>query len=145
MRLVIQRVLEASVTVDGAIVGRIGRGFAILVGVTHDDTEEQAAWLARKVAGLRLFEDSEGKFNISLQEVGGAALVISQFTLYGNARKGRRPSFTAAAHPDLAEPLIARFSDLLRQKGIPVETGLFGARMMVKIHNDGPVTLVLER
>jgi len=131
--------------VDGRVVGSIGRGFVILVGVTHDDTEDQARWLARKVAGLRIFEDPDGKFNVSLREAEGAALVISQFTLYGDARKGRRPSFTAAARPETAEPLVARFADLLRAEGIPVETGIFGARMLVEIHNDGPVTLILER
>lgn len=145
MRLVVQRVSQASVSVDGEGVGSIGRGLVILVGVTHTDGEEQARWLARKVAGLRVFEDAEGKFNVSLREVGGAALVISQFTLYGDARKGRRPSFTDAAPPEMAEPLVAHFADALRGEGIPVETGLFGARMLVEINNDGPVTLVLER
>ncbi len=145
MRLVLQRVSQASVAVDGQIVGRIGPGFVLLVAATHDDSEEQACWLARKVAGLRLFEDADGKLNVSLQEVGGAALVISQFTLYGDARKGRRPSFTDAARPEIAEPLVALFADALREEGIPVETGIFGARMSVEIHNDGPVTLILER
>jgi len=145
MRLVIQRVKQASVTVDGQVVGSIGRGFAILVGVTHNDTEEQARWLARKVAGLRLFEDTAGKLNLSLPEVNGAVLVISQFTLYGDARKGRRPSFGAAARPDTAEPLVARFAHLLREQGIPVATGVFGARMLVQIYNDGPVTLIVEK
>jgi D-tyrosyl-tRNA(Tyr) deacylase len=145
MRLVLQRVSQAAVLVDGQIVGRIGRGFAILLGAAQDDGEEQARWLARKVAGLRLFEDADGKLNISLQEVGGAALVISQFTLYGDASKGRRPSFTDAARPEIAEPLVALFADTLRGEGIPVETGVFGARMSVEIHNDGPVTLILER
>ncbi len=145
MRLVIQRVTQAAVRVDGEIVGSIDAGFVILVGVTHDDTEDQTRWLARKVAGLRLFEDSEEKLNVSLRESGGAALVISQFTLYGDARKGRRPSFTSAARPEQAEPLVALFADLLREEGIHVEIGLFGARMLVEIHNDGPVTLILER
>jgi D-tyrosyl-tRNA(Tyr) deacylase len=145
MRLVLQRVSQAAVLVDGQIVGRIGRGFVILLGAAQDDGEEQARWLARKVAGLRLFEDADGKLNISLQEVGGAALVISQFTLYGDASKGRRPSFTDAARPEIAEPLVALFADTLRGEGIPVETGVFGARMSVEIHNDGPVTLILER
>ncbi len=145
MRLVLQRVSRAAVTVDGRIVGHIGRGFVILLGAAHDDGEEQARWLARKVAGLRLFEDADGKLNVSLQEVGGAALVISQFTLYGDASKGRRPSFTDAARPEVAEPLVALFADTLRGEGIPVETGVFGARMSVEIHNDGPVTLILER
>lgn len=145
MRLVLQRVRQASVTVESHLVGQIGRGFAILVGVTHTDTEAEARWLARKVADLRLFEDADGKFNISLREAEGAALVISQFTLYGSARKGRRPSFTAAARPELAEPLVARFAELLHDAGIQVETGVFGARMLVEIQNDGPVTLILER
>jgi D-tyrosyl-tRNA(Tyr) deacylase len=145
MRLVVQRVTQAAVTVEDAVVGAIGRGLVILVGVTHDDTEESARWLARKVAGLRIFEDSDGKFNLSLRDVEGAALVISQFTLFGDARKGRRPSFTRAARPETAEPLVERFADLLRDEGIPVETGVFGARMLVEIHNDGPVTLILER
>ncbi len=145
MKLVIQRVTEAAVSVDGKIVGSIDAGFVILVGVTHDDTEDQARWLARKAAGLRLFEDAEKKMNVSLHESGGAALVVSQFTLYGDARKGRRPSFTGAARPEQAEPLVALFADLLREEGIHVETGLFGAQMLVEIHNDGPVTLILER
>jgi D-tyrosyl-tRNA(Tyr) deacylase len=145
MRLVLQRVSQASVIVDGQVVGSIGRGFVVLLGATHNDGEEQARWLARKVAGLRLFEDADGKLNVSLQEVGGAALVISQFTLYGDARKGRRPSFTDAARPETAGPLVALFADTLRSEGIPVETGVFGAHMLVEIHNDGPVTLILER
>ena len=145
MRLVVQRVTRAAVTVDDQVVGSIAQGLVILVGVNHDDTEEQARWLARKVAGLRIFEDSDGKFNISLRQVEGAALVISQFTLYGDARKGRRPSFTDAARPKVAEPLVARFADLLQAEGISVETGIFGARMLLEIHNDGPVTLILER
>lgn len=145
MRLVVQRVTRAAVTVEDQVVGSIGRGLVILVGVSHNDTEEQARWLARKVADLRIFEDSAGKFNISLRHIEGAALVISQFTLFGDARKGRRPSFTEAARPEVAEPLVARFADLLQAEGIPVETGVFGAHMLLEIHNDGPVTLILER
>lgn len=145
MRLVIQRVTQAAVSVDGQVVGSIDAGFVILVGVTHDDTEDQARWLARKAAGLRVLDDADEKMNVSLRESGGAALVISQFTLYGDTRKGRRPSFTTAARPEQAEPLVALFADLLREEGIHVETGVFGARMLVKIHNDGPVTLILER
>ena len=145
MRLVIQRVKKAAVTVNEKVVGSIDHGLVILVGVTHDDTEEQARWLARKVAGLRIFEDLDGKFNISLREIEGAALVISQFTLYGDSHRGRRPSFTAAARPERAELLVSRFADLLRGEGISVETGVFGARMLVEIHNDGPVTLILEK
>ncbi len=145
MRVLLQRVREASVTVEGEVVGAIGQGFVALVGVGHADGEEQAAWLAQKVAGLRVFEDEEGKFNRSLLDVGGAALVVSQFTLYADSRKGRRPSFTDAAPPEVAEPLVARFADLLRAEGVPVEMGVFGAMMLVKIHNDGPVTIWLER
>jgi len=117
----------------------------VLVGVTHGDTEEQAKWLARKVAGLRIFEDSEGKMNAGLLDVDGAALIISQFTLYADARKGRRPGFTDAAPPEVAEPLVRCFAQALRDHGVPVETGVFGAHMLVEIHNDGPVTILLER
>ncbi len=144
MRAVLQRVSRASVTVDGEVVGQIGRGFVILVGVTHGDGEAQAAWLARKIGGLRVFEDEVGKFNRSLLDVGGSALVVSQFTLYADARKGRRPSFTDAAPPDVAEPLIERFCELLRGHGVPVQTGVFAAKMLVEIHNDGPVTIILD-
>jgi D-tyrosyl-tRNA(Tyr) deacylase len=142
----VQRVARASVTVEGEVVGAIERGLLILLGVTHDDGDEQAAWLANKVAGLRIFEDDEGKMNLSLLDVGGSALVVSQFTLYGDASRGRRPSFTAAARPEVAEPLCDRFVELLRDAGVTrVESGAFGAHMMVEIHNDGPVTLILER
>jgi len=145
MRALIQRVSRASVSVKGKVIGEIGRGVVVLVGVTHGDTEEQAEWLARKVAGLRIFEDSAGKMNAGLLDVDGAALVISQFTLYADARKGRRPGFTDAAPPEVAEPLVARFVQALRGHGVPVETGVFGAYMLVEIHNDGPVTILLER
>jgi D-tyrosyl-tRNA(Tyr) deacylase len=145
MRVLLQRVSRGSVTVDGEIIGRVNRGYVILVGVGHGDGEEQAAWLAKKVAGLRVFEDAEGKFNLSIQDVGGGALVISQFTLFANMEKGRRPSFIEAALPEVAEPLVARFADFLRAEGIPVEMGRFGAHMDVEIHNDGPVTIWLER
>ncbi len=145
MRLVIQRVSSASVTVDGTVVGRIGRGFLVLVGVTHSDGEEQADWLARKVAGLRLFEDENGLMNRSLQDVDGEVLVVSQFTLYGDARKGRRPSFSHAARPAQAEPLVQHFVAALRQAGVAVQTGVFGAYMQVQLINDGPVTLIVER
>jgi D-tyrosyl-tRNA(Tyr) deacylase len=132
--------------VDGEIVGAIERGFAVLLGVTHTDGEEQARWLASKIAGLRVFEDDEGKMNRSLLDVDGSALVVSQFTLYGDCRKGRRPSFTGAAHPEVAEPLCERFVELLREAGVAqVESGIFGAHMMVEIHNDGPVTLAIDR
>jgi D-tyrosyl-tRNA(Tyr) deacylase len=145
MRLVLQRVTRGSVSVAGETVGAIGRGLVILVGVAPGDGEEEARWLANKTAGLRIFEDHEGKMNLSLLDVGGGALVISQFTLYADARKGRRPSFTDAAPPELAEPLVARFAEFLHAEGVPVETGIFGAYMHVEIHNDGPVTLILER
>jgi len=146
VRAVVQRVARASVTVEGEVVGAIERGLLILLGVTHDDGDEQAAWLANKVAGLRIFEDDEGKMNRSLLDVGGGALVVSQFTLYGDASRGRRPSFTAAARPEVAEPLCDRFVELLRDASVTrVESGAFGAHMMVEIHNDGPVTLILER
>jgi D-tyrosyl-tRNA(Tyr) deacylase len=145
MRVVVQRVSRASVSVEGKTIGAIGRGVVVLVGVTHGDEEEQAAWLARKMAGLRIFEDSAGKMNAGLLDVDGAALVISQFTLYADARKGRRPGFTDAAPPEVAEPLVDYFAQVLRDHGVPVETGVFGAHMLVEIHNDGPVTIVLER
>ncbi len=146
MRLVIQRVTYGSVAVEQKVVGEIERGFVVLVGITHTDTSETAVWLAQKVAGLRLFEDDEGKMNRSLQDVGGGILAISQFTLYGDGRKGRRPSFTEAAPPHIAEPLFNQFVNALRANGIQrVETGVFGAMMQVVIHNDGPVTLILER
>ncbi len=145
MRAVVQRVSKASVSVDGETVGAIRRGVAVLVGVTHGDTEEQAEWLARKIAGLRIFEDDVGRMNASLLDVGGAALVISQFTLYADARKGRRPGLSDAAPPEVAEPLITHFVQVLKQHGVPVETGVFGAYMLVEIHNDGPVTILLER
>lgn len=146
MRAVVQRVAHASVVVEGEVVGMVEHGLMILLGVTHGDREEQASWLANKVAGLRIFDDPEGKMNLSVTDVGGSALVVSQFTLYGDASRGRRPSFTDAARPEVAEPLCDRFVELLREAGIGrVETGVFGAKMMVEIHNDGPVTLILER
>lgn len=145
MRALLQRVSHARVVVDEAVVGAIGRGFVVLVGVTHSDTQAEADWLANKVAGLRVFEDADGKMNASLADVDGALLVVSQFTLYGDARKGRRPSFTHAARPEQAEPLVDYFADQLRQKGFEVATGVFGAHMHVDIHNDGPVTLMLEK
>ena len=145
MRAVVQRVSEASVTVDGEITGAIGMGVVVLLGVTHGDTEAQAEWLARKIAGLRIFEDTGGKLNAGLIDAEGAALVVSQFTLYADARKGRRPSFTNAAPPEVAEPLVEHFVETLRGHGLQVETGVFGAHMLVEIHNDGPVTILLER
>lgn len=145
MKVLLQRVSHARVVVDGDVVGEIGRGFVLLVGVTHNDTRAEADWLATKVAGLRVFEDAEGKINASLADVDGALLVVSQFTLYGDARKGRRPSFTDAARPELAEPLVDYFADRLRALGLRVATGVFGAYMQVEIVNDGPVTMMLER
>jgi D-tyrosyl-tRNA(Tyr) deacylase len=133
------------VYVDGEPVAQIGPGVVVLVGVTHGDTEEQAAWLAHKVAGLRIFEDEAGRMNAGLLDVGGEALVVSQFTLYADARKGRRPSFTNAAPPEVAEPLVDHFAQTLAATGVPVQTGIFGARMLVQIYNDGPVTILLER
>ena len=145
MRIVLQRVSKASVTIDGRVAGAIERGFCILVGFTHQDTMVQVDWMADKVAGLRLFTDAEDKMNLGLEEVGGALLVVSQFTLYGDAQKGRRPSFIDAARPEVAIPLYERFVAQLRGKGLRVETGEFGAMMQVEIHNDGPVTLILDK
>ncbi len=145
MRALIQRVSQAAVRVDGETVGEIGPGLVVLVGVTHGDTEAEAEWLARKIAGLRIFEDDAGHMNVGLLDAEGAALVVSQFTLYADARKGRRPSFTDAAPPEVAEPLIEHFTETLAAARVPVETGVFGAHMAVEIHNDGPVTILLER
>ncbi|MDY6875720.1 MAG: D-aminoacyl-tRNA deacylase [Chloroflexota bacterium] len=145
MRAVVQRVSQASVSVGDEVVGDIERGVVVLMGVTHGDTKEQAEWLARKIAGLRIFEDNEGKMNAGLLDVDGAALVISQFTLYADCRKGRRPGFSDAALPEMAEPLVEHFVQALRGHGVPVKTGIFGAHMLVEIHNDGPVTILLER
>jgi D-tyrosyl-tRNA(Tyr) deacylase len=145
MRVVLQRVSRASVTIDGRTAGAVGRGFCLLVGFTHGDTDATVDWMAEKVAGLRLFSDADGKMNLGLDEVGGAVLVVSQFTLYGDAAKGRRPSFVDAARPEQAIPLYRRFVATLRDRGIEVATGEFGAHMVVEIHNDGPVTLILER
>jgi D-tyrosyl-tRNA(Tyr) deacylase len=130
--------------VDGVTVGAIGRGFLVLLGATHADGRSEAEWLARKVAGLRIFEDDAGKMNLGLSDVGGAVLVVSQFTLYGDARKGRRPSFTGAARPEQAEPLVDYFASRLREEGLQVDTGVFGAMMEVELVNDGPVTLWLD-
>ncbi len=145
MRALVQRVNYGKVSVEGKTSAEIGLGLVILLGVGHHDTEEQAAWLADKIANLRIFEDAEGKMNLSVKEVGGEAIVVSQFTLYADAQKGRRPSFTDAALPDLARPLVERFAALLRAQGIPTGEGIFGAEMVVEIHNDGPVTIWLER
>ena len=145
MRVVLQRVSRASVTIAGRVAGAIERGYCLLVGFTAADTGAEVDWMAEKVAGLRLFSDAEGKMNLGLDEVGGAVLVISQFTLHGDASKGRRPSFIAAARPDVAIPLYQRFIERLRALGLTVATGEFGADMQVEIHNDGPVTLILDR
>ena len=144
MRVVIQRSKAASVTVDGEIIGRIDRGLVVLVGVTHDDSEKDAKFLADKIAGLRIFEDDAEKMNLSVQDIGGQVLSISQFTLYGDARKGRRPNFMAAARPEQAEILYEQFNGLLRANGIEVATGVFGAMMDVQLVNWGPVTIILD-
>ena len=145
MRVLLQRVSRAEVRVGDRVTGRIGRGYLLLVGLTHADTEPTLTWMADKVIGLRLFADAEDKMNLSLGDVRGALLVVSQFTLYGNAEKGRRPSFIDAARPEVAVPLYERFVALLRERGVQVETGEFGAMMDVELVNDGPVTLWLER
>jgi D-tyrosyl-tRNA(Tyr) deacylase len=145
MRVVLQRVSRASVTIAGRVAGAIGPGFCLLVGFTHTDTPAQVDWMAEKVAGLRLFSDADGKMNLGLAEVGGAILVVSQFTLYGDAAKGRRPSFIDAARPEIAIPLYEAFVAALGSRGLEVQTGEFGAMMDVELINDGPVTLILER
>jgi D-tyrosyl-tRNA(Tyr) deacylase len=144
MRAVLQRVRRASVAVGTETVGRIDLGLLILLGVQRDDTAEQARWLAEKTAGLRIFEDADGKMNVSIRDIGGSILVVSQFTLYGDCSKGRRPSFIDAATPDVAEPLYEQFAIHLRSLGIPVQTGRFGADMQVELVNDGPVTLIID-
>lgn len=144
MRAVVQRVSRASVTVDGKVVGSIGDGVLVLLGVTHADTVEQARWLADKIVNLRIFLDADGKMNRSLLGTGGALLAVSQFTLYGDSQKGRRPSFIDAARPEHAEPLCQKFVDAVREHGVRVETGRFGAMMQVELVNDGPVTLILD-
>lgn len=144
MKVVLQRSKEASVTVAGKIVGRIDSGLVLLVGVTHEDGEQEAAYLAEKIVHLRIFEDEEGKMNRSLLDVGGAILSVSQFTLYGDCRKGRRPNFMGAAKGEQAERVYDRFNKLLKEKGVHVETGEFGAMMDVSLVNDGPVTFILE-
>ena len=144
MRALVQRVARARVTVLGRATGEIGPGLLVLLGAAHADGEEQAAWLARKLAGLRIFADAERLMNRDVREAGGAALVVPQFTLYGDARRGRRPDFTAAARPERAEPLFERFCELLAAEGVPVQRGEFGAHMAVELLNDGPVSLLLE-
>jgi D-aminoacyl-tRNA deacylase len=145
MRVVLQRVSQAAVRIDGRVAGSIGRGFCVLVGFSHRDTSAQVDWMAEKIAGLRLFSDNQGKMNLDLEEVGGSVLVVSQFTLYGDVVKGRRPSFVDAARPELAVPLYQLFVEALRRRGLTVATGEFGADMQVEIHNAGPVTLILDR
>jgi D-tyrosyl-tRNA(Tyr) deacylase len=145
MRVLLQRVSHASVQVGDRTICSIDRGFLILLGIGHGDGEAQARFLADKVANLRVFEDDQGKMNLSLVDVGGQAIVVSQFTLYADTAKGRRPSFIDAALPEAAEPLVDRFAALLRERGILTQTGAFGAHMLVEIHNDGPVTVWLER
>lgn len=145
MKVVVQRASYGSVTVAGEKISEIGHGLVILVGVKVGDTAEQADWLAEKCANLRIFEDDAGKLNRSVLETGGSVLAVSQFTLYANAEKGRRPSFIEAAPPEVAEPLVTRFAARLQALGIPTQTGKFRAEMLVQIHNDGPVTIILEK
>ena len=145
MRVLVQRVNRASVAVDGRAIAQIGRGLLILLGVGHDDGEQQAEFLADKIANLRIFEDNQGKTNLSILDVSGEAIVVSQFTLYADATKGRRPSFIDAAEPPVAEPLVNRFAELLRGRGVATQTGVFGAHMLVELVNDGPFTVWLER
>jgi len=144
MRAVVQRVRSGSVVVDGETIARIGRGIVVLLGVGLNDTDREALWLAEKTANLRIFEDSDGKMNLSVLDVGGEALVVSQFTLYGDARKGRRPSFSEAAPPEKADELYQRYVEFLEKCGVRVQTGKFRAKMIVNIENDGPVTLILD-
>jgi D-tyrosyl-tRNA(Tyr) deacylase len=144
MRAVVQRVSRARVLVDGEVTGEVGRGFLVLLGVGRSDTDKEAQWLADKIAGLRVFEDAEGKMNLGLADVGGGMLVVSQFTLYGDCRKGRRPSFIEAAAPEIAIPLYEAFVTAIRALGIIVATGRFGAMMQVELVNDGPVTLIID-
>ena len=146
MKLVVQRVLNAHVDVDGKTVGKIDKGFIVLCGITHEDTEKEADILARKLCNLRVFEDENGKMNLSIKDVGGELLIISQFTLYADSMSsGNRPSFIAAARPEKAEPLYEYFLDKCRQENIKVEKGIFGAEMKVSLVNDGPVTIILEK
>ncbi|ANE42133.1 D-tyrosyl-tRNA(Tyr) deacylase [Fervidobacterium ngatamarikiense] len=144
MRAVVQRVTKASVSVDNEVVGKISNGIVILLGVGKDDTEEDAKYLAEKIVNLRIFDDEDGKMNLSLLDVKGRALIISQFTLYGDCRRGRRPSYSDSAPPDLAKALYEKFIELVKNYDVHVETGIFAAHMLVEIHNDGPVTLLLD-
>jgi len=145
LKAVVQKVKQGRVTVDGETIARIEKGFVILLGVARGDTEETARWLAKKCAGLRVFEDNAGLMNLGLGDVGGKAIVVSQFTLYGDCSKGKRPSFTDSAPPEIAEPLYQIFVNAMREEGVEVETGKFQAKMLVEIANNGPVTLILER
>lgn len=144
MKVVLQRVKEAKVTVDDNVVGKIGAGLLLLVGVGQEDVEQDLIWMADKLAGLRIFEDESGKMNLSVEDVKGAVLSVSQFTLFGDCRKGRRPNFMGAARPELAESFYEQFNERLRAKGLHVETGRFGAMMDVSLVNDGPVTLIVD-
>ena len=144
MRIVLQRVAHASVTVDEKVIGKIQRGFLLLVGVTHDDAMEDMEYLVRKIVQMRIFEDEEGKLNRSIQDIGGEILSVSQFTLYADTKKGNRPSFSKAAPGDVAIEMFEQFNGLLRETGVPVETGQFGADMKVELLNDGPVTILLD-
>jgi len=144
MRAVVQRVSRASVTVDGAITGAIDHGLLVLLGVAPDDGDQELDWLAKKLVGLRIFPDADGKMNLGLSDIGGGMLVVSQFTLYGDCRKGRRPSFVKAAHPSHAEPTYEAFCERVATLGVPVERGIFGADMKVELLNDGPVTLIID-
>jgi D-tyrosyl-tRNA(Tyr) deacylase len=145
MRALLQRVNHAKVSVNGKTLAECGQGLVILLGVGHGDGEEQARFLVEKISHLRIFEDQDGKFNLSILDVHGEAIVVSQFTLYADAHKGRRPSFVDAAPPEIASPLVERFAELLSAQGVPTQTGEFGAHMLVEIHNDGPVTIWLEK
>lgn len=145
MRIVVQRVKEGRVSVAGKVIAEIGMGVVVLLGIGPDDGEEQAKYLSSKIANLRIFADSEGKTNLSVLDIKGAAIVVSQFTLYADTRKGRRPSFINAASPEIAAPMVARFAELLEAEGVPTQTGEFCADMLVDISNDGPVTIWMER
>lgn len=145
MKVVIQRVKSSSVSVADEIVGEINQGLLILLGITHDDTKDQCDWLVNKIINMRIFSDSEDKLNLSVKDIAGSILLISQFTLYAEAEKGNRPSFTSAARPEIAKPLYEYFIDKLKANDIPVESGIFGADMQVELINDGPITIILER
>lgn len=145
MKAVVQRVIRASVSVDESVVGAIGPGLLVLLGAAQGDTTTEALWLAHKVANLRIFSDTDGRMNLSVKDIGGQILIVSQFTLIANTRKGFRPSFVPAAAPDIAEPLVNQFTEAVASEGVVVETGIFGAHMVVELINDGPVTILLEK